>query len=108
MPLARASPGAAKCDDLVANPNLAGVRAMNAGHDLDQRRLAGAVLAEQRVDFAGAHVERHVAQHRDADEGLRNATERNQWTHLSALPPGASLGENLVAFGPGVIKDVHK
>ena len=32
--------------------DLAGVRLLDAGHDLDQRRLAGAVLAEQRVDLA--------------------------------------------------------
>ena len=99
--------GRGEMNDLVADANLARVRAMNAGHDLDQRRLAGAVLAEQRVDLAGAHVERHVAQHRDADEGLRNATERNQWTHLSALPARRSE-KILLLSAPSVIKDVHK
>ena len=82
--------GRGEMDDLAADPNLARVRTMNPGHDLDQRRLARAVLAEQRVNFAGAHIERHVAQHGNADEGLRNATERNQWTHLSALPARSS------------------
>ena len=57
-----------KMNDLAADANLARVRAMNAGHDLDQRRLASAVFAEQRVDLAGAHIERHIAQHGDADE----------------------------------------
>ena len=32
--------------------HLSGVGLLDAGHDLDQRRLAGAVLAEQRVDLA--------------------------------------------------------
>ena len=40
--------------DLLAHPaQFARRRLHEAVHDLDQRRLAGAVLAEQRVDFAG-------------------------------------------------------
>ena len=81
--------GRTEMNDLVANPNFAGVGAMNSGHDLDQRRLAGAVLAEQRVHFAGAHIERNVAQHRDADERFRDATERDQWSHLAPSRRGA-------------------
>src|ERR1051325_4353474 len=38
-------------------PDLAGVCAVDPGDDLDQRRLAGAVLAEQPDDLAGAHGE---------------------------------------------------
>ena len=33
------------------------------GHDLDERRLAGAVLAQQRVDLAGSHVQVDVVEH---------------------------------------------
>ena len=39
----------------------AGVGSMKAGEDLDQRRLARSVLAEQAVDFARHDRERHVA-----------------------------------------------
>ncbi len=35
------------------------VRRVHAGEHLDQRALAGTVLAEQRMDLAGPHLERH-------------------------------------------------
>ena len=38
----------------------AGIERVDAGENLDQRRLAGAVLAEQRDDFAGADVDARV------------------------------------------------
>ena len=43
-------------------PNDSGVALEHAGHNLDQRGLAGAVLAEQRVDLAGAQGEIHLPQ----------------------------------------------
>ena len=48
-----ARPGEA--DRRSVQPQLAFVRPMDAGDDLDQRRFARAVLAEQRVDGAAAH-----------------------------------------------------
>ncbi len=44
------------------NQNRAAVGLHDAGHDLYQRRLAGSVLAQQRMDLARAHVERHAFQ----------------------------------------------
>ena len=54
--------------------------ATTPGEDLDQRRLAGAVVAEQREDLALAQLERDVAQRerravllgepRDLEDGL--------------------------------------
>jgi hypothetical protein len=41
----------------------AAIRLVDAGQDLDERALAGAVLAHQGVDLAGAEV------HRDVGEG---------------------------------------
>ena len=41
--------------------DLAGVRHVDAAQDLDHRRLAAAVLADERVDLAGAQLERGVA-----------------------------------------------
>ena len=46
------------------------VGGMHAGQDLDQRRLAGAVVADQRHDLAGMDVEIDVGQRRDGAELL--------------------------------------
>ena len=46
---------------------------MDAGDDLDQRRLAGAVFAEQRMDRAAAQRQRDVLQREHARESLVNA-----------------------------------
>ena len=53
-----------------ADEDLAAIGLVDAGKDLDQRRLAGAVLAEQGVDLAGAHREIDTAQRLDAGEAL--------------------------------------
>jgi hypothetical protein len=44
-----------------------------AGHDLDQRRLARAILAHERMDFAGLDAEIDAVQRPNAGEGLRHA-----------------------------------
>ena len=49
----------------------AGIGGVVAGERLDQRRLAGAVLAHERVDLAGLDVERRVDQRARGPEGLR-------------------------------------
>ena len=56
-----------------ANPDLALVGRIEAGHQLDQRRLARAVLANQRIDLAGPHLERNVVEREYAWKGLRQA-----------------------------------
>ncbi len=43
---------------------------LDAGQDLDERRLAGAVLAEQAVDAAGFERETHAMQHLHRAEGF--------------------------------------
>jgi hypothetical protein len=40
----------------------AGIRALRAGDDLDQGRLAGAVLPDEGVHLSRAQVERHARQ----------------------------------------------
>ncbi len=45
-----------------ANADLSGVRLADAGENSHERRLAGTVLANERVDFPRAAVERDVAQ----------------------------------------------
>src|SRR5205814_2785684 len=53
-------------DRLPVQPDLAGVRAVEPVQDVHQRRLARAVLPEQRVHFAAPHVERDVVVGDDA------------------------------------------
>src|SRR5580693_7903645 len=48
---------------------------MDSREDLDERRLARAVVAHQRHDFAGAHVEIDVGQRRDRAKALGDAAE---------------------------------
>ena len=62
--------GRRKSDRLPEQLDLAGIGALRAGQDLQQRRLAGAVLAEQRVDLAGP---------------------TSRWTSSSASTPGKRL-----------------
>ena len=53
----------------------AGAGLVDAGENLHQRRLAGAVVADQRDHFAGVHVELDVGQGRDRAEVLRDAAQ---------------------------------
>ena len=53
--------------------DLALVRLVDAGHDLDQRRLAGPVLADQRMHLAPPQLERHVVEGTGAPEPLGDA-----------------------------------
>ena len=57
----------------------AGVGAVDAGEDVAQRRLAGAVLPEQHVDFAAAQLEVDVAQRPDPVEALRDVVDPDGW-----------------------------
>ena len=56
-----------------AQADLAGVRAVHAGQDLDQGRLAGTVLAQQRVHLAGPDVEIDIVERQRAGEPLEAA-----------------------------------
>jgi hypothetical protein len=60
------------------DPDRAGVLRVHAGEDLHQRRLAGAVLADERVDLAGAQVEVDAVQDVDAEEALADAAHLEQ------------------------------
>ena len=54
---------------------LAGVGVLHARHDLDQGRLAGAVFTQQRMHFAGPHIEAHAVDRAHAAKGLRDADQ---------------------------------
>jgi hypothetical protein len=62
--------GAAQPHALAVDEDLTAVGRVHAGHDLDQRRLAGAVLADEGVHIARQEVEPHVVQLRVAPNVL--------------------------------------
>ena len=59
-----------EADRLAVPAQAAVVGRVDAGQHIDQRRLAGAVLADQRMDFAAADRQVQAAQRRDAREAL--------------------------------------
>ncbi len=69
---------AAQLDLLAVHQQLAGVRAVEAGHHLDQGRLAGAVLAHQRVDLTRVEIERDAAERVRRAEALRHVRHGQQ------------------------------
>ncbi len=82
------------------------VGCMHAGEDLDQRRLAGAVVADERHDLAGMDVELDVGQRRDGAEVLADAAQAQdqlaRWAwdavgHAGMTPPGSAGGRRPAA-----------
>ena len=63
----------AKSHRLPGEHHLARIGGKHAGDDLDQRALARAVRAHERMSFAGAHFEVGRAQRPDRSERLRDA-----------------------------------
>ena len=68
-------PRAVEAAELAAHAQLALGRRMHAGQDLDQRRLARAVLADERHHFAGHQVEVDAAQRVGRAEALVQAAQ---------------------------------
>ena len=75
MPSLRAARGLEMRDRRAVEEDLALVGREDAVDHLDQGRLAGAVLAEQRVDLAGLDVEVDVVVGAHAGKGLADADE---------------------------------
>jgi hypothetical protein len=67
--------GAFDLDGLVVHEDLALVRLQQSIQDVHQRGLAGAVLAEQRVDLAGFDGEVDVIVRDEATETFRDAAQ---------------------------------
>src|SRR5262249_20819745 len=68
-----------------AKAHPAGAWAQHAGHEIDERRLAGAVGADQADDLAGRELQRHVVDGADAAEGPRNPFHFEDRRHGTAL-----------------------
>ena len=65
---------------------LAGVGLVVAGEDLDQRRLAGAVLADERVDLTGGDVDADIVEGDLTGKGLREVFDPQRVGHVAPHP----------------------
>ena len=72
-PAATASRGSAKTTSRAVDRDRAGVARVDAGEDLHQRRLAGAIRAEERHDLARRDDEIDIGEHRHAAERFADA-----------------------------------
>ena len=104
--------GRAELGRLAVDPDLALVRVVEAVDDVHQRRLAGAVLAEQRVHLALAQVEVDAVVRDDAGEALRDPTklENGPLVHRGdsmALAAGGPRGTRLLD-GLGDVRDLAR
>jgi hypothetical protein len=68
------------------------VGAVHAGDDLDQRRFAGAVLAQERMHLAGPDIEAHAAERLDPRKGFPDAFQLEDRLHTRHLLPPAEAG----------------
>jgi hypothetical protein len=86
------------------DPDLAArIWPVGARQDLHQRRLAGAVLAHQSVDFSGIDREVDAAECLDAEEGLGDPAHlEDRVDHL------ASHGTDGVASHPQVVVGISR
>src|SRR5205823_13837700 len=82
-------------------PDDAGVAREHTGHRLDQGGLARAVLAEQRVDFAGPQGEIHLLQGPQRAEAFAQAADLQQsgarvgtWIHAGITPTDVASSAN--------------
>ena len=90
--------GRARRDLFAAQADDTGIAREHAGDDLDQRRFAGAVLAEQRMDLAGAKREVDLLQRAHRTEALADPAHLQQGRsrikavlHNDVTPTGARL-----------------
>ena len=79
-------------------PDFAFVGRDRAGEDLDQRALAGAVLAHQRERLAGSKLKRSVLQGQGAAVGFAQMADREQGHGLLSRGDEAAAGRPLQGF----------
>src|ERR1041385_4095353 len=70
-------------------------RLVHAREDLDQRRFAGAVVAEQTHHLAPVDAHRNVVERDNRVEELGNVLDLNQWRH--AVGVGRGHGQAFIA-----------
>ena len=73
--------------NLAALPqHLAGIAFQHSRHDLHQRGLACAVLAEQKVNFTLTHRKISIGERRDSSETLLDSLQFEQHCERTSLP----------------------
>ena len=87
-PAALAADGRGEADIGSREAHAAGIGLDHAGDDLDQRRLAGAVLAEHRMDLAALAGEVDALERAHAAIALGDAGQGEE--SPSSLPSGAA------------------
>ena len=75
MPASRASAGPCEHHLAAVHAQRAAIGEMHAGEDLDERRLAGPVLAHEPVDLAADELDRDVGERVDRTEALGRVLE---------------------------------
>ena len=93
------------CDRLAADEDLAAGRLDHAGEDLDQRRLAGAIVADQADDLAAVDVQVDAAEREDAAVGLgdvRSSISRRPWpsSRTGCAGRGRPAASGIASAGP--------
>ncbi len=85
-------------DVLAGEDDRALARLEHAGQQIDQRRLAGAVGADQRVARAGLERQRHVVGDREAAETPEQAARLQRRAHGAASRRGAGRSRRASRF----------
>ena len=82
-------------DRPIRQGDLARILPVGAGQDLDHRRLAGAVLSDERHDLARRDLQGGVGQGGNAGEGLAHGPHGDERRHdrLTNAPPTEAGGE---------------
>ena len=88
--------------------DLAAVGGVRAGHALDERRLAGTVVADECHHLAAPHLEVDVGQRLHRPEGLRNVPELEDWRAGVGHDPGRSKATRKNGAGGGSHRRLHR
>ena len=88
MGAGRSRAGPIDGDSLSGDLQRAGVGMIGAGDDPDERRFAGAVLADECMHLAGRQIERDAPERVHAAEGLVDAVSRED-SHVTPPSRGA-------------------
>jgi hypothetical protein len=63
-----------RCDRAAIDQDFSAVGPERTRQQVDERALARSILSEESVDAAGGEIDRDLAQHRVAEEGLRESS----------------------------------
>ena len=85
-----------------ADPHGALRRIVETQQQLDQRALAGAVLADQRDQLAAANVQAQVLDRRLGAAGILNVTSSN------SMPASSERGTSRAGVGTGISRSIER